>query len=275
MSCFFIGGINRSGTTLLQSILCSDKTTNPLIHEASYVRNIVEAYITGCKKFNEHNKYYFDSTDDLKYFTSRWLEEFLNKLRKRYPQSQHLVLKHPPLTPLFPWLYKLLISAGEDPYFYISVRDPRDVAASLIQVGERLRSKGESEGNTLPRNMALIGNYYMQCYIPALSSNDIEFKSRINIIKYEDLVSNPDETLDRIRVSSGLKLNEYDKNSDWKNDNIDYNNLKNNDNAWLSSLWGKKLSNSRVGIYKNVLSPVEIKELENVCSGPLVTFKYK
>ncbi len=57
MSVFFVGGINRSGTTLFQSILCSDSDTNPLIHEASYLRSIVDAYISGQQKFDEHNKY--------------------------------------------------------------------------------------------------------------------------------------------------------------------------------------------------------------------------
>ena len=91
MSVFFIGGVNRSGTTLLQSILCSDKTTNPLIHEASYLRNIVEAYVFGQQKFEEHNKYYFSSIEDMRDFTAGWAKSFLDKIRSRYPESEHLV----------------------------------------------------------------------------------------------------------------------------------------------------------------------------------------
>ena len=178
MSVFFVGGVNRSGTTLLQSILCSDKTTNPLIHEASYLRNIVEAYVFGQQKFEEHNKYYFSSVDDMKDFTAEWAKSFLDKTRNRYPESEHLVLKHPPLTPRFPALFDLLSSVGENPKFFIIIRDPRDVAASLVRVGERLRAKNDPEGNTLPRNMNMLGNYYMQCYMPALSHQHHEYENR-------------------------------------------------------------------------------------------------
>src|SRR3989344_4102364 len=80
MACFFVGGINRAGTTLLQSILCSDRTANPLIHEASYLRNIVEAYDSGRKKFEEHNKYYFSSIEEMKVFTARWAGAFIDRV---------------------------------------------------------------------------------------------------------------------------------------------------------------------------------------------------
>ena len=79
MSVFLIGGINRSGTTLLQSILCSDSTTNPLIHEASYLRGIVDAYRLGQKKFDEHGKYYFTNEDEMLNFTARWVKEFMEQ----------------------------------------------------------------------------------------------------------------------------------------------------------------------------------------------------
>ncbi len=274
MSVFFIGGVNRSGTTLLQSILCSDSTTNPLIHEASYLRNIVEAYVFGMQKFEEHNKYYFSSVEDMRYFTAGWAKSFLDKTRNRYPEAEHLVLKHPPLTPRFPAIFDLLSSIGEDPKFIIIIRDPRDVAASLVRVGERLRNKGESEGNTLPRNMNLLGNLYMQCYMPALASQHPPYKNSLTIIKYEDLVNNPQAVIEKIRQTSGLKLNEFNASEDWKHDDIDYDELKHNKNAWLSELWGKKLSNARVGSYKNILKPEEITLLEQVCAGPLKTFGY-
>lgn len=274
MSVFFIGGVNRSGTTLLQSILCSDTSTNPLIHEASYLRSIVEAYVFGQQKFEEHNKYYFSSVQDMKDFTASWAKSFLDKTRSRYPEAEHLVLKHPPLTPRFPAIFDLLTSVGEDPRFIIIIRDPRDVAASLVRVGEKLRAKGESEGNSLPRNMNMLGNYYMQCYMPALSPQLEAYKSRITIVKYEELVNNPKLVINNIRKASGLKLEEFNATEGWKNDNLDYNNLQQDKNAWLSDLWGKKLSNSRVGSYKTILKPNEITLLEQVCAGPLKSFGY-
>ena len=41
----FIGGSARSGTTLLQNILCTSKETNPLIPESAPFRFLAESYI--------------------------------------------------------------------------------------------------------------------------------------------------------------------------------------------------------------------------------------
>lgn len=274
MSVFFVGGMNRSGTTLLQSILCSDNTTNPLIHEASYLRSIVEAYVFGQQKFGEHGKYYFDSVDDLRTFTADWAQAFLDKVRNRYPEAEHLVLKHPPLTPRFPSLHQLLNVTGEDAKYFIIVRDPRDVVASLVRVGERLRAQGDPEGATLPRDMARLGNYYMRCYMPALSYEDSGYKKRLTLIKYEDLVREPWPTIEAIRRASNLRLDQFDPLSGWNRDKIDYESLAREQNAWLSSLWGKQLSTARVGAYRDTLTPTEIETLEKVCAGPLKTFGY-
>jgi 2-phosphoglycerate kinase len=52
----FVGGAARSGTTLLQAILCSSPETNHLIPESVIFRTIVEAYMAvkrNAEKFPE------------------------------------------------------------------------------------------------------------------------------------------------------------------------------------------------------------------------------
>ena len=274
MTCFFIGGINRSGTTLLQSILCSDSETNPLIHEASYLRKIIEAYETGLYKFEEHGKYYFSSVDEMREFTASWAKQFLDKVYKRYPGSRHLVLKHPPMTSKFPLLMELLDAVNIDTKFFIIVRDPRDVAASLVKIGEQLRAQNDPEGNSLPRNMQILANYYMSTYMPALSHKNPKYQQRLTIIKYEDLVTQPELSYEKIRKASGLALDGLNTKGDWANDELDYKQLKQSENAWLSNLWGKKITNSRIGSYRQILTANEIKQMESACAGPLKSFGY-
>lgn len=275
MACFFVGGINRAGTTLLQSILCSDRTANPLIHEASYLRSIVEAYDFGRQKFEEHNRYYFSSIEEMRIFTARWAAAFINQVRQRYPEAGNIILKHPPLTPRFPVLYELLSSIGEDVRFFIIVRDPRDVVASLARIGEKLRAQGDPEGATLPRDMVRLGNLYMTVYMPALNHPDKEYLRRVTLIKYEDLVTDPAPVIEALRRASGLKLEEFDAVADWQHNEIRFPELKQAKNAWLSESWGKRLSNAHVGTYRAILTQEEIGLVETVCAGPLKTFGYK
>lgn len=274
MKCLFIGGINRAGTTLLQSILCSDSTTNPLIHEASYLRGILGTYEAAKQKFDEHGRYYFRSCDALREFTARWALDFLEQTRSMYPGSETLVLKHPPLTAKFPLLNELLGETGIDLHFYIVVRDPRDVVASLVRIGERLRLAADPEGNTLPRDMNVLAGYYMNTYMPALSSQDPVYRQRLLLVRYEDLVTNPGSEVNRLRESSGLALDKFRPESDWSRDDIDYASLRASGNAWLSELWGKRISPDRIGSFRQVLTGDEIRILEAACAGPLTTFGY-
>ena len=259
---------------MLQSILCSDIKTNPLIHEASYFRSIVDAYATGKMKFDEHGKYYFHSVEHMRVFTANWARSFLELTRERYPESEHLVLKHPPLTPKFPAIFELLSAMEEDVRFFIIVRDPRDVVASLVRVGERLRIKGDPEGRTLPRDMRVLGNYYIQTYLPAFAYPDPAYRERISLVKYEDLVTNTGKVVDEIRKSSGLSLDGFDFTRGWSDDKINYDELESSDNAWLSELWGKEISATRIGNYKSILDQDEINIIETLCAGPIKVFGY-
>ncbi|HED12680.1 MAG TPA: hypothetical protein ENI62_03360 [Gammaproteobacteria bacterium] len=141
-------------------------------------------------------------------------------------------------------------------------------------MGERLRAQGHSEGDTLPRDMSRLGNYYMMCYMPALSHQDPKYKRCITIIRYEDLVTNPALVIDTIHRASGLKFEEFNTESEWQHNEIDYEDLERKKNAWLSELWGKKISSSRIGTYRETLTQEEIGILEKICAGPLTTFGY-
>lgn len=270
-SLLFVGGINRSGTTLLQSVLCADSTTNPLLHEASYLRNVLDAYDVGKIKFEEHGRYYFDSVDDLREFTAEWARAFIARVRRRYPQAATVVLKYPPLTPRFPALAELLPEAR----FVVVVRDPRDVAASLVAVGERLRAGGDPEGQTLPRDMTRLGSLYMQCYAPIFSCPDPEFRARLTVVRYEDLVTKPDEVVRQLRAATGLALDQFQPAGNWQNNRIDLGDLRASRNAWVSDLWGRPVSDGRVGQFRNLLSAAEIATIEQICRPAMESFQYR
>ena len=77
MSFFFVGGSQRTGTYLLQSILCSDKTTNPIIREAVYLRSLVDQYTLQKANFDRFNKDYFSDFADFKSYSRASVNTFL------------------------------------------------------------------------------------------------------------------------------------------------------------------------------------------------------
>jgi len=132
----FIGGSARTGTTLLQSILCADKTVNPLLPEAAPVRLLLKALQQISQHTRKYEGIYFADDKNLKSFFSQVLLSFLEELRKRY-SCIHLALKEPALTPFFPLVDELLSNQA---CYLCLVRDPRDTIASMLRWGKQLES---------------------------------------------------------------------------------------------------------------------------------------
>jgi hypothetical protein len=275
MTVIYVGGVNRSGSTLLQSILCSDPATNPLVQEASYLNFIVHAWAFSRAQFDFHGRYYFDSTDEMKQFTAGWLKAFLDRFRRRYPDARHLVLRYLPMTPLFPDLQELMAAAGEDVRFVIVARDPRDVIASMVRVGERAAKLNRPGEQAIPRNMAQLGKIYMDVYGPALSGQRPEYRQRLTVIRYEDLVTRTDEVLDVLRQASGLELKDFEAGANWTRNEMDLQDSASGANPWMSELWGKGVSQARIGSYRKVLTASEIAQIEKLCDTPLKLFGYR
>ena len=81
MTYFFIGGCPRSGTTLLQNIICSNTKVNPLIGEIGYLYYLVNAYSTGKIDFESQTKYYFSYLAELRNFSAELVNKFLKYIR--------------------------------------------------------------------------------------------------------------------------------------------------------------------------------------------------
>ncbi len=175
---YFVGGAPRSGTTLLQSILCADETTNPLISEAVPFRFLLEAYMKVKNNFNRFPGMYFDSIDDLNNFYSKHLVLFLDNLKQRY-SCEKLVLKEPELTKSFPLILELL----EDTRFLCIVRDPRAAIASMLVWGDKMRAEGR-EHFFQNRDMVGLSRYYNAFYIPLFKCESTTFQEKIKYIRY-------------------------------------------------------------------------------------------
>ncbi len=272
MTYFFVGGCQRTGTTLLQSVVCSDETTNPLIYESFLLLHLVEAYAKGKLHYEVRGKDYFADPQAYRLFHRQWVTAFLESTRNRYAPAANLVLKEINLTKLFPLLHELIPEAK----FLLIVRDPRDTIASLIKVGERMGAEGR-QNLFAGRDMSRLAEYYKSFYRPCLKVQDPKFRKNLMVVKYENLVGDTETELERIRRFTGLELKDFKANQAWTRSQVDFEELKAWDlhRPWDSDLWGKKLSPKRVGSYKQVLTDEEARAVAQECADVFHVFAYE
>ena len=267
---FFVGGSQRSGTTALQLLLCQDSRTNPMLKEASYIRYQLESYAKALIDFEDDTKFYFENRSVLRLFQANILQQFLDMVTTRY-QTEHLVLKEPHLTRYFPQLFELL----PDSKFIVILRDPRDVIASMIRVGESLKEEGKRHFFQ-NRDIERLCEHYRAFYQPSFAhlKENPEFRKNFISLRYEDLVVNPHECFKSLREFTGLDLpEEFDKAPqpgalDWNND------FQGRYKAWKTDKLGSILDSSSVGKYKQTLKSEEIAQISTFCADIFDAFGY-
>lgn len=274
MSYLFVGGSQRSGTTLLQTILCQDDTVNPLVPEAKYLRHLVAAYRFGKQTFASETHAYFRDLQGYVQFNRNLVSLMLEQARALYAGATHLCLREPHLTQYFPELYELL----PDVRFICIVRDPRDVIASMVEVGMRLAQDGLA-GDAMARlftsrRMTDLSAHYLSFYAPAVRYNVQGFRARCPFIRYEDLVERPAEFLGRLRELTGLALADYDPARAPDTGQVDYQRAGHYQRAWNSALYTSKVEDSRIGRYRDVLTHEEVAEVERCCAEFMRRFHY-
>ncbi|MGB3404471.1 MAG: sulfotransferase [Microcoleaceae cyanobacterium] len=273
MTVFLIGGCPRSGTTLLQNILCSVSSTNPAIGEVGYLYHLAEAYHSSKIDFESQGKYFFKDLAELRQFSITQVSAFLNQIHHQYPTKTHTVLKHPLLSRYFPDLFELI----EDVKFLITIRDPRDTIASLIQVGERMQKQSQTRHLTplfTQRNISEYLNFYLSAYVSAWNHPHPQFKQKICYLKYEYLVENPQAALKNLSQFTGLPLETINLQQDWQRNLVPHAQLKDAAQSFNSLLYNQGISRDRIRHYPQVLTPEEIQFLQTEGKNIFQQFNY-
>jgi len=172
----------------------------------------------------------------IKYFFSK--ETYLN-------QKKYCIVKEIKAYEFYPFLK----AKFKNPKFLFQVRDPRDMALSWkkssIHFGGVVAAARQWKND-------------QQQYLKIL---ELERESTsITLLKYEDLISNTESELKRI-----LKVYDLDFNSsmlEMRKDNLTAKNAKAQE-SWVNL--SKPVMSNNSEKYKNDLSPIEIKFIENIC----------
>jgi len=242
MNALFIGGYARTGTTMMQGIICSDRKAFPVTRECTYLSGLIAVYKNEKDIWSIHTHDYFDSKKHFREYHRRIILDYMEHIRSRWGAGL-IVQKQPVMTAYFPELLEL-ISASK---FLVMVRDPRDAIASQI-----VRHADTSSGKEREVHRYLTD--YLKHYIRVIHCRK-KFGDRLLFVPYELLVNATGKVLPAIRKHTSLDIPWDRKTSTWIS-------KRPADDESASPLDGQMISNTSVGNYKGVLTVEEIMEIE-------------
>lgn len=267
MKTIFLGGAQRTGTTLLQLALCQSAETNEMLGEARYLSELLRVYRSIVRSTEISS--YFPSREKFTEFHQRSVLAFLQQSVNHLGKPSTLVLKDPNFAHLLPELLYLIPGAR----VIILARDPRDTIASMKKVNEKaLEMYGKP---ALPQSVPQLCRHFLSFYRSALHpKNQEQFKENVRVLRYEDLVENTNDTLAKLGSFCGIDLSDVDTSSELASGNINYKEDK-DVSPWWSKNYGLPIQSSSIGGFKESLSEDEILEIEKACEGFMSLFGYK
>ena len=264
-----VGGAARSGTTLMQAILCSDQDTNPLLSEAAPLQILVDAYRRTLTHVNAYPDMYFSSRDEVQNLYETYMRCFINKFASKYDVN-YCIWKMPALTSELPILSDII------PNFHMicMIRDPRDIITSMMHVAEKKRSHNEDH----PWTKFSIEDFSQLClsYYDKLISEKLKstYREKTWFVRYEDLANDPEEVISDIRNFTGLQLHEFSRSSEWSSIKFNLDVKTSPARDFLTPLYGGPIDNSKIGTWKQHLTHTDVSTIERICRPLMTRFGY-
>src|SRR5215475_9684373 len=138
-SVIFVGGCMRSGTTLLQRMLCASPDVQPFTDECQFLTGLLD-FLSAWRQRFDWLKDFYGTPEGYEAYAKATIDAFLRSSFETQRPARTIVLKNPELTVHFPDLAGWYGKAK----FLVVVRDPRDTIASILDVARRHSESGVS-----------------------------------------------------------------------------------------------------------------------------------
>jgi Sulfotransferase family len=256
MQIVLIGGAQRSGTTLLQMMLAS-ALGSPRLPEAHILYDILASYKRAKEVGSKTRVVYPNDTDLLAFFRSFAERHVADITGGKRPAA--LVLKDPN------FVHTLEEAGAVFPECtrVVCMRDPRDVVASFVQIGRR--EAAESPDRHKARDVSSICRRVSLSYKPLLPDPP----GGVALVRYETLVSNPRDSLEKLSRKVGLKLSlDNIESFEWLDAKFRHK------PTWISELEDGPPSPASIGSFKQVLTGEEVAFVQHKCAPLLKQFGY-
>lgn len=275
MSYIFVGGAQRSGTSLVAASLCSGEETNPYLGESSGFRRLLDAQYFMTRRFEDETVFHLGSEQGVRDYLRTITRLYLDQTLQTHAPATSLVLKEPHMTGYFPFLHKLLPEAK----FVVVARDPRDTIASMLTVGEKMQQIGTQHmfsTRDVAKFTELVNAFY-EVSINAVRASE-SFRQALRWVRYEEFVTAPQAVIKALREFTGLKLEQFDPQDPTKRTlpaKIESRAKSDRAKPWQSKLMSQKgISTESLGAYKRQLSPEQIKHIETELAPIFDVFGY-
>lgn len=252
---YFVAGAPRTGTTVLHALICTGDTVNDYIAESSYFTALIRPFMQGWTNFDAHTYAYFSGgRQEFAQYHAQLLRGVLHDIWHHVGRPKKLALKDPLLSTHIGNLAQLL----PETRYVLSIRDPRDVAASRVAVIRR----GNPNATISDPDILRICQEFVASYAALVKTPDL-FHNRVLIVPYEGLSRSGD--LSAVEKFMGIVCH---PDLVWKSELTDINSPANR-TEWRTEQYGKPLNADSIGNYASILTPPQVQIVLDKC-GPLM-----
>ena len=265
-------GAARSGGTLVYNMLCNSPDLNPALAENHFAPVIAQLYELSLSRTGIEGNHFFDGREDMRSFYAGLVAGFLEKQSARYAPAKLIAIKTLALGATMHVVHELLPAAR----FVVTVRDPRDIAASMVKVGKRQEEQGGT--SQFPRDMNNLARQILMSYRVVLSNEYVSGRlgtldRATQVVRYEDMVADPSGILSGLGRWLGVEIPEC-SGTPFARSRKSYRTEEERKVPFASEYWGQAVTDRTIGSYQDILTADETARISQLCRPIMERYGY-